>query len=108
MFFSKSSVIATVETSGCDLGTPTVSESLSTVIAYPNPYNGTFKLKVVSNNTSTIQVKVYDMLGRLIEQRETGLDQIAQIEIGNGYPSGVYNVVVTQENNSKALHVIKK
>lgn len=101
-------VIATVETSGCDLGTPTVSESLSTVIAYPNPYNGTFKLKVVSNNTSTIQVKVYDMLGRLIEQRETGLDQIAQIEIGNGYPSGVYNVVVTQENNSKALHVIKK
>jgi hypothetical protein len=102
-------VIATVQTAEeCGLGITPVSDSLSHVIAYPNPYAGTFKLKVVTNNTSDIQVKVYDMIGRLLENRETGLEQLAQMEIGNGYPSGVYNVVITQENNTKTLHVIKQ
>jgi hypothetical protein len=97
-------VIATVD---CDLAVPG-SDALRTVVAYPNPYTGTFKLKVVTNNASDIQVKVYDMIGRLIEQRESNSEEISQLEIGNGYPSGIYNVVVTQENNVKALHVIKK
>jgi hypothetical protein len=97
-------VIATVD---CDLAVPG-SEVLNSVVAYPNPYTGTFKLKVVTNNTSNIQVKLYDMIGRLLEQRETNSEEISQVEIGSGYPSGIYNVVVTQGNNVKALHVIKK
>ncbi|MEO5775671.1 MAG: T9SS type A sorting domain-containing protein [Flavobacterium sp.] len=101
-------VTATVETVGCDLGTPSLSESISKVIGYPNPYSGTFKLKIETNSTSDIRVNVYDMIGRLIEHRETDLNGISQLEFGNGYPSGVYNVVVIQENNIKALHMIKK
>lgn len=98
-------VIATVD---CDLGTATNAQSLSNIVAYPNPYTGTFKLNIVTNNNANVRVSVYDMIGRLIEQREATLNEIPQMEIGNGYPSGVYNVVVTQENNIKALHVIKK
>jgi hypothetical protein len=97
-------VVATVD---CDLANP-ASEFLRSVVAYPNPYSGTFKLKVVTNSTSAIQVKVYDMLGRLIEQQVSSSDQISQMEMGNSYPSGIYNVVVTQENNAKALRVIKE
>ena len=101
-------VTATVETVGCDLGIPSISELLSNVIVYPNPYSGTFKLKIVTNSDSSIQVSVYDMLGRLIEQKETSPNQISQLEMGNGYPSGIYNVAVTQENNTKTLHVIQQ
>ncbi len=101
-------VTATVESVGCDLSVPSVSASLSNVIVYPNPYPGTFKLKIVTNSASNIQVSVYDMIGRLIEQRESSSDQISQLEMGIGYPSGIYNVVVTQENSTKALHVIKE
>jgi hypothetical protein len=97
-------VTATVD---CDLSVPT-SELLRSVIVYPNPYTGTFKLKIATNNPSTIEVKVYDMIGRLVEQRNAGLEELSQMEIGSGYPSGVYNIVVTQENSIKALHVIKK
>lgn len=68
-----------------------LSEFLRSVVAYLNPYSGTFKLGVVTNNASDIQVKVYDMMGRLIEQHESSSDQISQMEIGNGYLSGVYN-----------------
>lgn len=97
-------VTATVD---CDMANPS-SEFLRSVVAYPNPYSGTFKLRVLTNSASDINVKVYDMMGRLIEQRESSSDQISQMEMGNGYPSGIYNIVVTQENNAKALHVIKK
>jgi formylmethanofuran dehydrogenase subunit C len=100
--------IAVTATVYCDLGISANSESLSKVICYPNPYMGTFKLKIVTNSNETIQVKVYDMIGRLIEQRESGLEELSQMELGNGYPSGVYNVVISQENSIKMLHVIKE
>lgn len=100
--------VAVVATVDCDLGVPSISESLQSVVVYPNPYTDTFKLKLVTNTASDIQVKVYDMIGRLIEQRKVGFDEVSQLELGNGYPSGVYNIVVTQENSMKALHVIKK
>ena len=98
-------MVATVD---CDLSTPSISESLQSVVVYPNPYLDTFKLKLVTNAASDFQVKVYDMIGRLIEQRKVSFDQVSQLELGNGYPSGVYNIVVTQENSMKALRVIKK
>lgn len=100
--------VAVVATVDCDLSTPSISESLQSVVVYPNPYLHTFKLKLVTNAASDIQVKVYDMIGRLIEQRKVSFDQVSQLELGNGYPSGVYNIVVTQENSMKALRVIKK
>lgn len=102
-------VTATVQSaSECGLGNSDILESLTKVVAYPNPYRETFKLSIQTNTTADVDVKVYDMLGRLIEHYLTSFDKISQLEIGNCYPSGVYNVVVTQENITKALHVIKK
>jgi hypothetical protein len=51
---------------------------------------------------------VYDATGRLIEQRNTDISEIANQEIGNDYPSGVYNIIVNQGSDSKTLKVIKK
>nr|WP_294773621.1 T9SS type A sorting domain-containing protein [uncultured Flavobacterium sp.] len=101
-------VTATVQTAeDCGLGTPT-NTSLSRVVAYPNPYNQTFKLDIQTNNTADVTVKVYDMIGRLIENRTVGYNDLSQAEIGNGYPSGIYNVSVTQEGNTKTLQVVKR
>jgi len=50
-------------------------------------------------------VQVYDMTGRLIEQRQV---ESNSVEIGNNYPTGVYNVIVNQAENTKTLRVIKK
>lgn len=100
--------IAVVATVDCDLAVPSLPNALSGVIAYPNPYKGTFKLKLETISNSDVEVNVYDMVGRLIEKRKTTVGSLSQMEIGNGYPSGIYNVVVIQENNKKAIHVIKE
>jgi hypothetical protein len=102
-------VTATVQTPAeCDLGIASVSESLSRIVAYPNPYTGAFKLNIVTNSSAPVTIKVYDMIGRVIENRTVSLTEVTNLEIGNGYPSGVYNVLVSQEENSKSLKVIKR
>ncbi|NNT72607.1 T9SS type A sorting domain-containing protein [Flavobacterium sp. IMCC34852] len=101
-------VVATVQTADdCGLGTAPNS-SLSRVVAYPNPYSQTFKLDIQTNNTADVVIKVYDMIGRLIENQTVGYNDLSQLEIGNGYPSGIYNVSITQEGKAKTLRVIKR
>ena len=102
-------VTATVQTAeDCTLGINPIDNLLANVDAYPNPYADTFKLAIQTSTTADVAVKVYDMLGRLIEYKVAAYDTISQMEIGSGYASGVYNVVVTQENKTKTLHVIKR
>jgi len=78
------------------------------VKAYPNPYADTFKLDVNTSSEGQVGVRVYDMLGREVESREASVDNITNLEIGSQYPSGVYNIIVTQGDNVKTLRVIKR
>ena len=65
-------------------------------------------MNVTSSIEGALQVKVYDMLGKLIEAKELSLSDIETLEVGNNYPSGVYNVVVSQGENVQSLRVIKR
>jgi len=53
-------------------------------------------------------VKVYDMIGKLVEARQIGVAEFGSLEVGERYPSGVYNIIVTQGENVKTLRVIKR
>jgi hypothetical protein len=75
-------------------------------VAYPNPFATTFAIQVQTASQDLVQVKVYDMIGRLVEQRETNAKEITAF--GDRYPSGVYNVVVTQGNVTESLRVVKR
>jgi hypothetical protein len=77
-------------------------------LAYPNPFAENFKLDVKTNNEANIQVRVYDMIGKLVEDKMINASDIQNFELGNQYPSGVYNVIVSQESNTKTLRVIKR
>jgi hypothetical protein len=76
--------------------------------AYPNPFADNFMLDVKTTSQSIVNVKVYDMVGRIIEQRELRTSDLETKSIGNNYPSGVYNVVVAQEDNLQTVRVIKR
>ncbi len=78
------------------------------VKAYPNPYADTFKLDVNTSSENQVGVRVYDMLGREVEARQASVSNITNLEIGSQYPSGVYNIIVTQGDNVKTLRVIKR
>jgi hypothetical protein len=77
-------------------------------LAYPNPFAENFKLDVKTNSEANIQVRVYDMIGKLVEDKMINASDIQNFELGNQYPSGVYNVIVSQESNTKILRVIKR
>jgi hypothetical protein len=78
------------------------------VVAHPNPYAESFMIKVTSNAIAPVGVKAYDMLGRLIEDKEISSENISSFQFGINYPSGVYNIIVTHGDNVKTLRVIKR
>jgi hypothetical protein len=78
------------------------------VKAYPNPYTETFNLSLSTSSEDKVGIVVYDMTGRLIERREVRPSDMVEQQIGDRYPSGVYNIVVTQGEEVKTLRVIKR
>jgi hypothetical protein len=76
--------------------------------AYPNPFANNFMIDVKTSSESVVALKVYDMVGRLIEQREVRVLDLETTTIGDRYPSGVYNVVVSQEDSVQTVRVVKR
>jgi hypothetical protein len=85
---------------------PVVRDDKLTVNAYPNPSISQFNLKLGSNSTQGISVRVTDISGRLIEVKQS-LFPGQTIQIGGAYRSGVYIVDVIQGNNRKQVKIIK-
>jgi hypothetical protein len=63
---------------------------------------------VTSTSSENVEMRVYDMIGKLIETREFSTTEMDNQEVGSSYPAGVYNVIVTQGEEMKTLRVIKK
>lgn len=78
------------------------------VVAYPIPFASHFQLEIASANTTTVSLSVYDMTGRLLENRKIEVSELQNQKIGENYPAGIYNLVITQANNSNTIRVIKK
>ena len=78
------------------------------VTGSPNPYTNTFKLDINTQSSAAVNVMVYDMIGKLIEVRNSGISELSTMEIGDRYATGVYNVIVTQGTEVKTLRMIKK
>jgi hypothetical protein len=78
------------------------------VILYPNPTVSSFSLNVVSDNNEMIEVSVYDIQGRTIENKTFNKEDINSITIGETLPTGIYNVIVKQGENIKSQRLIKK
>ena len=78
------------------------------VILYPNPTVSSFSINVVSDNNEMIEVSVYDIQGRNIENKTFNKEDINSITIGDTLPIGIYNVIVKQGENIKSQRLIKK
>ena len=65
-------------------------------------------MSLSTSSEDKVGIVVYDMTGRLIEQREVRTSDVTAQQIGDRYPTGVYNVIVTQGNEVKTLRVIKR
>ena len=75
----------------------------------PNPFSDATILRITSKDASTaVMVSVYDGTGRLIESRLVDLRQETEVEIGEDYNPGFYQVIITQSDNKVTTRVIKQ
>ncbi|RZJ69254.1 MopE-related protein [Flavobacterium sp.] len=77
-------------------------------VVYPNPYNESFAFDMTTSSEEKVQIKVYDMIGKLVENREFAVDAIENEQFGERYPSGVYNIILAQGTSVKTMRVIKR
>lgn len=97
----------------CTIVTPGASRIVATkaafnAVAFPNPFADNFNIDVTTSLDAELNVKVYDMTGRLLGNTTVKPTDVSSLQIGENYPSGVYNVIVTQGDNAKTLRVIKR
>ncbi len=98
----------------CTVTTPTgivsgrAPEVDFTAVAYPNPFADSFSIDITSAHFDKVNVKVYDMAGRILDDRNTTISEAENFKIGERYPAGVYNVIVSQGSESKAIRMIKR
>ena len=85
----------------------TTSEVFS-VKGYPNPYDYEFSLQMESSSDARVSIKVYDMVGKLIDTREVQPMDVPTVSLGSRYPSGVYNVVVSQGEHTQTMRMVKR
>lgn len=76
-------------------------------IAYPNPFADNFMLEVSASTNEMIEVNVYDMLGKLVENHQVNVSDLSTFVIGDKFVSGVYNIEVIQGTQIERLRVVK-
>ncbi|WP_297868281.1 T9SS type A sorting domain-containing protein, partial [uncultured Flavobacterium sp.] len=84
------------------------SKVIFTVKGYPNPYTSYFTLSLDSPSDAMIQVRVFDMTGKLIEDREVAPSALESLQLGSEWSRGVYNVIVTQDDQVKTIRMVKQ
>lgn len=78
---------------------------------YPNPSNGTFNLKFTPASTENIEVSLYDLRGRLIDQKvyDDASTSIFNRELDyNSIDTGMYFLEVKNGNKKATKKLIKK
>lgn len=78
------------------------------ISAYPNPFSEVFSLNVARGTEGLVEVQVYDMVGKLLESKSVYANEISSLQLGSRFPAGIYNVVITHEQNVQTLRVIKR
>jgi hypothetical protein len=79
-----------------------------TVKAYPNPFSEVFNISWNTSSEQKVEVSVFDLTGKQLDRREVSPLEVTELQIGDRYPSGVYNVVITQGDEVKTLKVVKR
>jgi hypothetical protein len=98
----------TVTTPFIRMAAQDINTNVFEVKAFPNPFARHFSLDIQSSSDDLVQVRVYDMIGRELEVQNATVSELSIKEIGTNYPSGVYNVIVSQGKEIKTVRMIKR
>jgi hypothetical protein len=98
---------------GCTVTAPTASARLVgaaagklSVQVLPNPSAVEFTLLIKAEQTGTINLRVLDIQGRVLEQRNN-ISPTQKLTIGEGFHSGIYFAEITQGTDRKVIKLLK-
>jgi 2',3'-cyclic-nucleotide 2'-phosphodiesterase (5'-nucleotidase family) len=75
--------------------------------AMPNPSAFGFTLDIRSNQKNPVNIRVVDVLGRLVEQRSQ-VQINGQMQIGRNWKPGIYMVEITQGSQRKMIKLVRE
>jgi hypothetical protein len=78
------------------------------VAASRNPFGDNFELSVNTESDEPVTIGIFDMVGKMVGQRTVNAADAKAVTLGGELANGIYNIVVTQGGNSKAVRVIKQ
>lgn len=78
------------------------------VITFPNPFETEFNINITPQSLDPIELKIYDMLGRLIENHQIESSEINSIRMGTTCASGFFTVLIKQGQQERNVKVLKK
>ncbi|MBC7642713.1 MAG: T9SS type A sorting domain-containing protein, partial [Flavobacterium sp.] len=82
--------------------------SISNTSITPNPFSESFKVNIDTIKNENLEIKSYDMLGKLIETFNVTSQEVNELELGKNYKIGLYNIIITRDNESENFKIIKK
>ena len=91
---------------------PELAEEELTAVAYPNPTDGRFTVKVLALSDHDIVVKMFDLQGKLVSNRTHQLvtgENFLEYDISDSYEGAMYNLVIEKDQIQRnILRVIKR
>lgn len=73
----------------------------------PNPTKGDFKLFTPDSTNVKLNIIVYDMTGRVVDQRTINTKD-GEVRFGNDYPMGMYTVIIEGTEGQQTLKIVKQ
>ena len=93
---------------GAVLSVTDVDAPVSSIITYPNPNDGQFKLLINLKKNTVVKLSVNDITGRKIYGKSESMNNganVKEFDLKN-YSKGVYMINVSMENYSTTLKMI--
>jgi hypothetical protein len=78
------------------------------ITAYPNPTETYFNVKVTSTVKETVEVRMFDMLGKMVQVKRGAPDQV--FRFGDDIAAGMYTIEARQagQKEKAAIKVVKQ
>ena len=77
------------------------------VKAYPNPFGEYFTLGLETSRSEMVMMSLYDMTGKLLENREVEPSNIDSLHFGQNLLAGIYNMIVVHGVEVITVRVVK-
>ena len=93
------------------VGGPDIAHLQLEAIPYPNPVSSTFRVKIWVESDVELKITLIDPAGRKIFKRNQKLVEgeniIEEINL-NGYPKGIYNLILETDTEFNVLKILKQ